>query len=223
LRASRTRSTARTRATCWSKLAAFGAAAANQRRFRTFLAAEVHASRVRDAGSPSRAHNAKHFWFWRETCRKRRHFEGASITRRGAADCALAAFVDEAQQLIAGSRRRARIVGYGHVGEATALQPEPAGRDGAGLAGGARILACAGSVTARSTTWSRDSAAAFSAEHGIGRAKVAELERYEDAGRARTDAHAQERARPARHHEIPARCSGLNSEQQASGRGSPRD
>ena len=46
-----------------------------------------------------------------------------------------------------------------------------------------------------------DLSGSISAEHGIGRSRLAELEHYKAACRARHDARRQARARPQRHHE----------------------
>ena len=116
-------------------------------------------------------------WFLREHIPEGQRREGASLKHDVSIPVAdLPAFVAEAGAALEHIAPGARLVAYGHVGDGNLhfnLSPA-AGADGAALlALEAPIKRTVHDLVARY-------GGSFSAEHGIGRLKVGELERYED-------------------------------------------
>ncbi len=131
-------------------------------------------------------------WFLRENVPTGQRLEGASIKHDVALPIArLAQFHAEASAYLAAQYPDLRLVAYGHVGDgnlhfnlspaAAPAQFTTAEERQAFLATGAARLQ---SVKEEIRRYVHDVVArhggSFSAEHGIGQAKVAELERYED-------------------------------------------
>jgi FAD/FMN-containing dehydrogenase len=149
-------------------------------RFDDFLAGEVDAGRVRDAAVAGSLAQRDALWHLREHVPEAQTREGPSIKHDVSLPVArLPEFVAEAERLLARLAPGARIVGYGHVGDGNLhfnLSPRE-GADPAELAAFAQLAPSVGRAV-------HDLVAAlggsFSAEHGIGRLKVGELERYED-------------------------------------------
>jgi FAD/FMN-containing dehydrogenase len=126
------------------------------------------------AGSSSQA---QAMWFLREHIPEAQSREGASLKHDVSLPVArLAEFVACAEPQLAALLPGARLVAYGHVGDGNLhfnLSPAP-GTDGQAL------LAAGNDVRRLVHDLVRDFGGSFSAEHGIGRLKVGELERYED-------------------------------------------
>lgn len=149
-------------------------------RFEEFLGSEIDARRVRDAVVARGGRQRDALWHLREHVPEGQKLEGASIKHDVSLPVAkLPEFVAAAETLLAELAPGARIVGYGHVGDGNLhynLSP-PAGwpreRDAEFLANGPRVTRAIHDLVA-------SFGGSFSAEHGIGRLKVEELERYED-------------------------------------------
>jgi len=164
------------------ELAASGPAQGERARFEEFLAAEIDAGRARDATVATSGAQRESLWFLREHIPEAQTREGASIKHDVSLPVdRLAEFVDAAAARLALLAPGARIVGYGHVGDGNLhfnLSP-PAGT-ARGSAAEAEFLARAGEVSRAVHELVASLGGSFSAEHGIGRLKVGELERYED-------------------------------------------
>jgi FAD/FMN-containing dehydrogenase len=149
-------------------------------RFDAFLAGEIEHGRARDAVVARSGAQRDALWHLREHVPEAQTREGASIKHDVSLPvAALPAFVAAAEQLLADLAPGARVVGYGHVGDGNLhfnLSP-PAG---AGPADEAAFKALAPAVTRAVHELVAQHGGSFSAEHGIGRLKVGELERYED-------------------------------------------
>ncbi|HXQ31149.1 MAG TPA: FAD-binding oxidoreductase [Steroidobacteraceae bacterium] len=151
-------------------------------RFEEFLAGEVDAQRARDAVVAKSGAQRDALWFLREHIPEAQTREGASIKHDVALPVArLADFVAAAERRVAALAPGARIVGYGHVGDGNLhfnLSPPPGvARDSAEQAA---FLTLAPAVNRAIHDLVAELGGSFTAEHGIGRLKVAELERYED-------------------------------------------
>jgi FAD/FMN-containing dehydrogenase len=149
-------------------------------RVEEFLGAEIDALRVRDAVVARGGRQRDALWHLREHVPEAQKLEGASIKHDVSLPvAALPEFTAAAERLLATLAPGARIVGYGHVGDGNLhynLSPPegwPRERD-------AEFLALAPLVTRALHDLVASLGGSFSAEHGIGRLKVAELERYED-------------------------------------------
>ncbi len=116
-------------------------------------------------------------WNLRESIPEGQRREGASLKHDISLPIAsLARFVDEASQHLALLAPGAQLIAYGHVGDGNLhfnLSPAP-GADGSAL------LALADPVKRCVHDLVAAYGGSFSAEHGIGRLKVDELQRYED-------------------------------------------
>lgn len=149
-------------------------------RFEEFLGAEIESRGVRDAVVARGGRQRDALWHLREHVPEAQKLEGASIKHDVSLPVArLPEFVAAGERLLGELAPGARIVGYGHVGDGNLhynLSP-PAGapreRDAEFLAQAPRITRAVHDLVA-------SLGGSFSAEHGIGRLKVAELERYED-------------------------------------------
>ena len=151
-------------------------------RFEEFLAAEMDARRVRDAVVAKTVAQRDALWFLREHIPEGQRREGASIKHDVSLPVArLAEFVDSAAARLAALAPGARLVSYGHVGDGNLhfnLSP-PSGvrRD---TAEEQAFLALAPRISRVVHDLVAERGGSFSAEHGIGRLKTGELERYED-------------------------------------------
>jgi FAD/FMN-containing dehydrogenase len=151
-------------------------------RFEAFLGAELEAGRVADATIAASGPQRESLWFLREHVPEAQTREGASIKHDVSVPIArLAEFVAAAERRLDGLAPGARIIGYGHVGDGNLhfnLSP-PAGVE-RGSAAEAEFIASAPTVSRAVHDLVASFGGSFSAEHGIGRLKVGELERYED-------------------------------------------
>jgi FAD/FMN-containing dehydrogenase len=151
-------------------------------RFAAFLQAEAEAGRIRDAAVAQSGQQRDAFWFLRENVPEAQTRAGASIKHDVSLPVArLAEFVRRSTELLDRLAHGARIIGYGHVGDGNLhynLSPPP------GVAKGsveeATFLGLKDTVTRAIHDLVAELGGSFSAEHGVGRLKVAELERYED-------------------------------------------
>jgi len=147
-------------------------------RFQAFLVEELEARRLRDVVVANSGAQRDALWHWREHVPEAQKLEGASIKHDVSLPVAqLPAFHDAAAAELARLAPGARIVAYGHVGDGNLhynLSPAEGDRDaGAFLARAPVVNRAVHDLVARF-------GGSFSAEHGIGRLKVGELERYED-------------------------------------------
>jgi FAD/FMN-containing dehydrogenase len=151
-------------------------------RFAAFLQAEAEAGRIRDAAVAQSGQQRDAFWFLREHVPEAQTRAGASIKHDVSLPVArLAEFVTRSTALLDRIAHGARIIGYGHVGDGNLhynLSP-PAGV-GKGSPEEATFLGLKDAVTRAIHDLVAELGGSFSAEHGVGRLKVAELERYED-------------------------------------------
>jgi FAD/FMN-containing dehydrogenase len=114
-------------------------------------------------------------WKLRESIPEAQRHEGASLKHDISLPvAALPDFVARAAAWVAEQVPEGRLVAYGHVGDGNlhfnvSQLPE---------ADGERFLARAGEVRRAIHDLVREFGGSFSAEHGVGRTKVAELERY---------------------------------------------
>jgi len=151
-------------------------------RVEAFFASEMEAGRLRDAVLAKSGAERDALWFLRESIPPAQTREGASLKHDVSLPVGrLAAFVAEADRLLAVLAPGARVVGYGHVGDGNLhfnLSPPP------GVAAGSveegAFLALAPAVKRALHDLVAGLGGSFSAEHGIGQLKVGELERYED-------------------------------------------
>jgi len=164
------------------ELAAGGPQPALEERLQDFLAAEIEAGRVRDAVLAQSGAQAQAFWFLRESVPAAQTREGASLKHDVSLPVAgLASFAAEAARRLAALAPGARIVGYGHVGDGNLhfnLSPPPGTPRGSPAE--RAFLAAEPAVRQAVHELVAGHGGSFSAEHGIGRLKVGELERYED-------------------------------------------
>jgi FAD/FMN-containing dehydrogenase len=139
------------------------------------LAAALDAGLVTDASIAQSERERAAFWRLRESIPEAQRRDGASLKHDVSVPvAALAAFVDEAAAWIAAHVPDGRLVAYGHVGDGNLhfnLNQAPG-------ADPARFLAREPEVKRAIHDLVHAHRGSFSAEHGIGRLKVAELERY---------------------------------------------
>jgi FAD/FMN-containing dehydrogenase len=151
-------------------------------RFDAFLQAQAEAGLVRDAAVAQSGSQRDAFWFLREHVPEAQTRAGASIKHDVSLPVSrLAEFVLRSTELLGRLAPGARIIGYGHVGDGNLhynLSPPP------GVAKGSveetAFLALKDRVTRAVHDLVAELGGSFSAEHGVGRLKVGELERYED-------------------------------------------
>jgi len=151
-------------------------------RFEEFLTAALDSGHARDAVVATSGAQRDALWFLREHIPEAQTREGASIKHDVSLPIAcLAEFVATAEVRLAELAPGARIIGYGHVGDGNLhfnLSPPPGVARGS--AAEAEFLARAPEINRAIHDLVAALGGSFSAEHGIGRLKVAELERYED-------------------------------------------
>lgn len=141
------------------------------------LAACIEAGGAADAVLAASLAQRDAFWRLRESIPEAQTREGASIKHDvSVAVGRLPRFIEEGTRRVAGLAPGARIVSYGHLGDGNLHFniSAPAGDDGRVLLEQAEPIRRAVHDLVASHGGS------FSAEHGIGRRKVEELERYED-------------------------------------------
>jgi FAD/FMN-containing dehydrogenase len=141
----------------------------------TALSAALADGLVRDAAVARNERERAALWKLRESIPEAQRKEGASLKHDVAVPvAALADFLARATPWVDAHVPEARLVAYGHVGDGNLhfnISP---------LAGAdtARFLAQAPAVRRAIHDLVREFGGSFSAEHGIGRLKVDELERY---------------------------------------------
>jgi FAD/FMN-containing dehydrogenase len=149
-------------------------------RFEEFLAGEIVARRVRDAVVARSGAQRDALWHFREHVPEAQTREGASLKHDVSLPVAnLPEFVASAEQLLARIAPGTRVVGYGHVGDGN-LHFNLSPREGASAEDTAAFTALGPTVKRAIHDLVASLGGSFSAEHGIGRLKVGELERYED-------------------------------------------
>jgi FAD/FMN-containing dehydrogenase len=146
-------------------------------RLEDLLAAEIEAGRLHDATLAASLAQRDALWKLREGIPEAQTREGASLKHDISIETQrLPRFIEEGTALLAELAPGARLVAYGHLGDGNLHfnLSAPVGGDAAGfLAQGPALRRAVHDLVARHH-------GSFSAEHGIGRAKVTELERYED-------------------------------------------
>ena len=153
-----------------------------QSRFEDFLARDIEARRVRDAVIATSETQREALWFLREHIPEAQTRAGASIKHDVSLPVArLAEFVERASARLATLAPGARVVGYGHVGDGNLhFNLSPAAGVARGSAEEQAFVDRAPAVTRAVHDLVAELGGSFSAEHGIGRLKTGELERYED-------------------------------------------
>jgi len=139
------------------------------------LAAALTHGMVLDATLAQNERERSALWKLRESIPEAQRHEGASLKHDISLPVAtLPDFVARAAPWIAAQVPEGRLVAYGHVGDGNLhfniSQLPGADRD--------RFLARAAEIRRVIHDMVRDAGGSFSAEHGVGRTKVAELERY---------------------------------------------
>ena len=141
------------------------------------LASAIEAGEASDAVIAASLGQREDFWRLRESIPEAQTREGASLKHDISIETQrLPAFIEEAGRLLEGLAPGARLVAYGHLGDGNLHfnLSQPQGSDpGQFLALGDTVRRAVHDLVARYR-------GSFSAEHGIGRHKVAELARYED-------------------------------------------
>ena len=133
---------------------------------------------VLDAVLARSGHERAALWKMRESIPEAQRREGAGLKHDISVPVsALAEFVARAAKWLEAQVPEGRLVAYGHVGDGNLHfnLTQCAGADGAAL------LARESQVRRAIHDLVRECAGSFSAEHGVGRLKVAELERYAGA------------------------------------------
>jgi FAD/FMN-containing dehydrogenase len=138
--------------------------------------AEAHtAGLVQDAAIAQSGRDADSFWFLRENIPQAQRLDGASLKHDISVPVAdLPQFVTRAAAWLSSHVPEGRLVAYGHVGDGNLhfnLNQDP-------LVPAASFLARAEEVKRAIHDLVQEFGGSFSAEHGIGQLKVAELERY---------------------------------------------
>jgi FAD/FMN-containing dehydrogenase len=146
-------------------------------RLESELASAAAAGLVEDAVLASSLRQRDDFWRLRESIPAAQAREGASLKHDVSIEShRLPAFIEEASALLTTLVPGARLVAYGHLGDGNLhfnLSSPPGADPQAFLARTGEVRRAVHDTVARYR-------GSFSAEHGIGRSKVAELVRYED-------------------------------------------
>jgi FAD/FMN-containing dehydrogenase len=142
------------------------------------LSQALDAGLVADAAIAQNGREAASFWFLRENIPRAQRLDGASLKHDISVPVAvLPQFVERAAAWVARHVPEGRLVAYGHLGDGNLhfnLNQDP-------LVPAATFLAQAAQVQRAIHELVHEFGGSFSAEHGIGQAKVAELERYAPA------------------------------------------
>ncbi len=142
------------------------------------LGAALEAGLVRDAVLARSERERAALWKIRETIPEAQRHEGPGLKHDISVPVsALPEFVERGGAWIAAHVPQARLIAYGHVGDGN-LHFNLQGRAGAD---GTALLGRAAEVRGILHDLAASLGGSFSAEHGIGRLKVAELERYAPA------------------------------------------
>jgi FAD/FMN-containing dehydrogenase len=139
------------------------------------LAGALEEKLVLDAAVARNERDRAAFWKLRETIPEAQRLDGASLKHDISVPVAsVPAFLDQASRWVSANVPDGRLVAYGHAGDGNLhfnINQTP-GTDRA------RFLAREEPVKRAIHDLVRDFSGSFSAEHGIGRLKVGELERY---------------------------------------------
>ena len=139
------------------------------------LAAELDRGRVRDAALAKSERERAAFWHLREHIPEAQRRDGASLKHDVSVPVGrLAEFVARGAQWLDRHVPDGRLVAYGHVGDGNLhfnLNQAPGADPGSFLARAPTVMRAIHDLV-------REFQGSFSAEHGIGRLKVEELERY---------------------------------------------
>jgi FAD/FMN-containing dehydrogenase len=138
--------------------------------------AQAHAAGlVQDAAIAQSGREAASFWFLRENIPRAQRLDGASLKHDISVPvAALPQFVQQATAWISRHVSEGRLIAYGHLGDGNLhfnLNQDP-------LVPAQAFLARAVEVQRAIHDLVHEFGGSFSAEHGIGQLKVAELERY---------------------------------------------
>ena len=146
-------------------------------RLESTLAEGIEAGIVEDAALAASLAQREAFWRLRESIPEAQTREGASLKHDiSLPSHDLPAFIAEAGALLERQVPGSRLVAYGHLGDGNLhfnLSQPPAADGAAFLRRGTELRRAVYDMVAHYR-------GSFSAEHGIGRNKLAELERYED-------------------------------------------
>jgi FAD/FMN-containing dehydrogenase len=141
------------------------------------LGAALEEQLVLDATLAGSERERAELWRLRESIPEAQRREGAGLKHDISVPVAtLPQFVSRAAAWVAANVPAGQLIAYGHIGDGNLhfnLSPRSP-------ADGERLLAQAAGVQRAIHDLVREFAGSFSAEHGIGRLKVAELERYAD-------------------------------------------
>jgi FAD/FMN-containing dehydrogenase len=138
--------------------------------------AQAHAAGlVQDAAIAQNGREAAAFWFLRENIPRAQRLDGASLKHDiSVSVAALPQFVQQAADWISRHVPEGRLIAYGHVGDGNLhfnLNQDPRVAADAFLARAEEVQRAVHDLV-------HEFGGSFSAEHGIGQLKVAELERY---------------------------------------------
>ena len=146
-------------------------------RFESALADAIAAGRAADAVTASSGAQRESLWRLRETIPEAQRHEGAGLKHDISVEPRrLPQFIDEGRVLLQRLVPGARLVAYGHLGDGNLhfnLSPADADKPEALAVAADRVQRAVHDLVA-------SYGGSISAEHGIGRLKVAELSRYED-------------------------------------------
>jgi FAD/FMN-containing dehydrogenase len=141
------------------------------------LGAALEERLVLDAALAGSEREREQLWRLRESVPEAQRREGASLKHDISVPvAALPQFVSRAAAWVEANVVAGQLIAYGHIGDGNLhfnLSPRTP-------ADGERLLAQAASVQRAIHDLVREFGGSFSAEHGVGRLKVAELERYAD-------------------------------------------
>jgi FAD/FMN-containing dehydrogenase len=139
------------------------------------LGAELERGRVLDAALASSERERAAFWRLRESVPEAQRRDGASLKHDISVPVArLPELIEHGSHCVREHVPDGRLVAYGHVGDGNLhfnVNQAPGSDAAVFLARGAALMRAIHDLTARL-------GGSFSAEHGIGRLKIAELERY---------------------------------------------
>lgn len=145
--------------------------------FTTALQAWMESGLVRDAVLASSEAQRQSLWRLRENIPAAQSREGASIKHDvSLPTAAIPEFVQSAREAVLGLVPGARLIAYGHLGDGNLhfnFSPPEGGSPAAFDAQAPAVTALVHDLVARY-------GGSFSAEHGVGQSKVADLRRYED-------------------------------------------
>jgi D-lactate dehydrogenase (cytochrome) len=144
----------------------------------TALAAAASRAEVRDAAIASSTRQRESLWRMRETIPEAQRHAGASIKHDVSVPISsIAEFIERGSQWIAAEVPEGQLIAYGHLGDGNLhfnIQQRPG-------TNAEEFLARADAAHRAIHDLAAGYGGSFSAEHGIGQLKLAELRRYKDA------------------------------------------